>query len=124
MHVIESRGFPLAALRVDYDPQHSKRRWVHPIWTGLLADTVIFAAIVAAARWLLIYPRRFLVESARLRRGECMLCGYDLQYNFSPGCPECGWRRAPAPADPPTGGIAPATAAHSPLSMSPRGKVT
>jgi hypothetical protein len=41
----------------------------------------------------LTVPRRFLVEVSRLRRGCCVVCGYDVGYDFFAGCPECGWKR-------------------------------
>jgi hypothetical protein len=53
----------------------------------------VFALIAWSLSWLLIRPRKYFVESSRLRRGCCMRCGYDLQFNLAPGCPECGWRR-------------------------------
>jgi hypothetical protein len=32
----------------------------------------------------------------RRARGLCTECGYDLRGDYAGGCPECGWRRAPA----------------------------
>jgi len=66
---------------------------LHPIWIGLLGDT-LFYAIVWVGLWAtLVIPRRFIREVARFRRGTCIQCGYDLGYDFVNGCPECGWRR-------------------------------
>jgi hypothetical protein len=67
---------------------------MRPIWIGLAVNTVFFAVC-----WLVIWktltvPRRFLREVARMRRGACVCCGYDLGYDFIRGCPECGWRRS------------------------------
>ena len=30
-------------------------------------------------------------SARRVVSGECPVCGYDLLFNFSCGCPECGW---------------------------------
>jgi hypothetical protein len=65
----------------------------HPIWAGLLANTLFYAVI-----WMLLWatftiPRRFVRDLARVRRGACIACGYDLGFDFLHGCPECGWRR-------------------------------
>jgi len=66
---------------------------LQPIWTGLLGDTLFFAAAWFGLWAALVVPRRFIREVARFRRGACMQCGYDLGYEFIHGCPECGWRR-------------------------------
>lgn len=70
---------------------------MRPIWSGVLVDTIVFAV----AWWLiwitLTIPRRFVRDVARLRRGACIQCGYDLGFDFAPGCPECGWRRNERP---------------------------
>ncbi|HEY7120601.1 MAG TPA: hypothetical protein VH475_28720 [Tepidisphaeraceae bacterium] len=64
-----------------------------PIPIGLFIDSVLFG-LAWLAIWLgLTVPRQFVREVARLRRGACVECGYDLGYNFIGGCPECGWRR-------------------------------
>ncbi len=55
------------------------------IWSGLLGNSALFAAVLSmpfVLRWL-----------HRRRRGHCIVCGYDLQRNYTAGCPECGWRR-------------------------------
>ena len=46
-------------------------------------------------------PRRFVREVGRVRSGRCIVCGYDLGYDFIAGCPECGWRRPAAERVPP-----------------------
>jgi hypothetical protein len=67
-----------------------------PVWIGLLVDTVLFALAWWIIWIVLTVPRRFVREVARVRRGACVQCGYDLGFDFIRGCPECGWRRGPA----------------------------
>jgi hypothetical protein len=61
-----------------------------PIWPGMIANTLIYGAAWAA---LFVTPG---IARGRLRawRGRCPRCGYDLRHQASPGCPECGWKRA------------------------------
>jgi hypothetical protein len=66
---------------------------LHPIWIGLIGDTLIFSTAWFTLWTTLVIPRRFVREVARFRRGACIQCGYDLGYDFIQGCPECGWRR-------------------------------
>lgn len=66
---------------------------IHPIWPGLIGNTLLFAIAWLLLWFVLIVPRRFVREVARLRRGCCVECGYDLGFDFVRGCPECGWRR-------------------------------
>lgn len=91
-------------------PAPTQRRLPYrPIWTGLLLNAVLYAL----ALWflyrvplrLMARPRRITRELMRLRCGQCLICGYDLRYDFARGCPECGWGRgsvglqsAPPPA--------------------------
>ena len=69
---------------------------VRPIWGGFAANSLFYAVVLFLLYWLLTIPRRFVREVSRLRRGCCVACGYDLGYDFVPGCPECGWRRGEA----------------------------
>jgi hypothetical protein len=64
-----------------------------PIWSGLLFDTVFFGIMLGIGYWMLVRPRRFVLELLRMRRGCCIACGYELDFDFRAGCPECGWRR-------------------------------
>jgi hypothetical protein len=65
----------------------------HAAWPGITVNTLVFAPLVALLHFLVVVPRRFITEVARVRRGACIRCGYDLGYDFRAGCPECGWRR-------------------------------
>jgi hypothetical protein len=65
----------------------------HPIWPGFLVNSAFYGAALAGLFWALTAPRRFVREVGRMRRGCCVACGYDLGFDFVPGCPECGWRR-------------------------------
>ena len=57
-------------------------------------NSVFYAAILAIGSWLLVKPRRLVLELLRMRRGCCIACGYELDFDFRSGCPECGWRRS------------------------------
>lgn len=65
-----------------------------PIWSGLLFDSIFYAMLLGISYWILIKPRRLVLELLRLRRGCCIACGYELDFDFRAGCPECGWRRS------------------------------
>ena len=69
---------------------------LRPIWPGFVANSVLYAVVLFLSYWALTVPRRFVREVSRLRRGCCVTCGYDLGFDFVPGCPECGWRRGAA----------------------------
>jgi hypothetical protein len=90
--IIEGRGWPMPALRFEVNPTFGPRI-TGPIWGGFAVDALVLAMIAWAFSWLLIWPGKYFVEASRLRRGCCMRCGYDLQFNLAAGCPECGWRR-------------------------------
>ena len=66
---------------------------LRPIWRGLALDAVFWAVVAWVLLWALVKPRRFVREVSRMRRGCCLQCGYQLNYDFIAGCPECGWRR-------------------------------
>ena len=66
---------------------------LHPIWRGFLFNTVFYAIVLVVLYYALTVPRRLVKEVSRMRRGCCIACGYDLDFDFIPGCPECGWRR-------------------------------
>jgi hypothetical protein len=63
----------------------------HPIWPGLLIDTLFYTAI-----WFGVFFAPGMAKRAirgRRKRGRCPRCGYDLRGNLSAGCSECGWNR-------------------------------
>jgi len=66
-----------------------------PIWSGLIFNSIFYATFLALAYWLLTKPRRLVLELLRMRSGCCIACGYELDFDFRGGCPECGWRRSP-----------------------------
>jgi hypothetical protein len=66
---------------------------LRPVWPGVLVNSFFYAIVLGMLYWALTVPRRFVRELGRMRRGCCVACGYDLGFDFAPGCPECGWRR-------------------------------
>jgi len=60
-----------------------------PIWTGLVFNTLFYAIALFALSSLW----RTYRSMRRFRKGRCPICAYDLQYNNTLGCPECGWRK-------------------------------
>ena len=75
---------------------------VHPIWRWFLFNSAFYAVVLLGLYWALTVPRRFVREVGRMRRGCCVACGYDLGFDFAPGCPECGWRRGSGMTKPET----------------------
>jgi hypothetical protein len=63
-----------------------------PFWPGLLADGLLYAILVGSLVLGLAAARRWL----RLRRGQCLRCGYTLA--GLPKCPECGTEHRSAAA--------------------------
>lgn len=70
------------------------------VWTGLLLDAVLWGLLLWLLYLVLTWPVCVFRELMRLRRGQCLMCGYDLRYDFVRGCPECGWRRVPPVSSP------------------------
>ncbi len=98
---IDARGWPMLAMSSERNPTAATAMRVphpaviplRPIWSGLLVDSLVYGAAVWVM-WLgLSRPRRFVREVGRMKQGRCMACGYDLNFRFEDGCPECGWRR-------------------------------
>jgi hypothetical protein len=62
----------------------------NPLWSGLLVNTLFYAFIF----FIFTSTKRAYRHARRLRKGKCPICAYDLQYDNTLGCPECGWRKA------------------------------
>lgn len=60
-----------------------------PLWGGLMANTLFYAIAYA----LITSTARVHRRLRRIRGGLCPICKYDLRYDLSRGCPECGWRK-------------------------------
>ncbi len=57
---------------------------LRPIWRGLAANTLLFAAVL----WLLVCGPFVLRRFVRVKRGLCPWCAYPM--GESPTCTECG----------------------------------
>lgn len=98
----EAHGWPFLSLygqNPDSTGQRIAINPIRPIWPGLLANAAIYGGALMLLYSTITFPRQFLTQSLRLRRGQCMECGYDLQFDLLRGCPECGWRREVAERD-------------------------
>jgi len=58
-----------------------------PIWAGLAFNTVFYALLF----WLLVRLATGLRAWRRFSKGLCTKCAYDLLFDYSRGCSECGW---------------------------------
>ena len=56
----------------------------HPIWSGMIINSVMYAALI----WLLFASMTMIRRQSRRRRGRCINCGYPL--GESVVCTECG----------------------------------
>ena len=65
---------------------------LEPVWPGFAINTVFYAAVIAGPWTIAVVLRR----RSRIRRGRCLVCGYDLTGNTSGVCPECGSAARPA----------------------------
>ncbi len=81
-------GLPLPAW-LGFDTAKDRRLPLLPLWPGLVANTLIYGLLW----WLGLAARRMVICNRRFRRGLCPICRYDLGFNNTAGCPECGWRR-------------------------------
>ncbi len=64
-----------------------------PRWIALALDTLFWGAIWMGLILIPLATRR----ARRRKKGLCPECAYDLRGDLTPGCPECGWNREPAP---------------------------
>ena len=71
---------------------HAQHLWFpyQPIWSGLAINTVSYAVLI----FLLARLARSVRHARRMHRGRCPYCTYELGFDFSDGCPECGWRHS------------------------------
>jgi hypothetical protein len=64
-----------------------------PMWLGFLVDSLFFAALFGLS-WLAVVLirriRRYRLGRARMGRGCCPACNYDLIFDYTRPCPECG----------------------------------
>lgn len=77
---------------------HAAHIWLPyiPIWSGLVINTLFYAALVATLGYMHIRIR----NARRMLRGRCPYCAYEMHHHFTHGCPECGWRRSSPRSDP------------------------
>ncbi len=68
---------------------------LHPIWSGLLVNSLVYGTILLLCIQLPVSTRRL----RRRKRGLCLRCGYPLGQSLR--CPECG---VPTPGIPTTPG--------------------
>jgi hypothetical protein len=59
------------------------------VWWPFVLNLGFFVVAVLAIQYLLRGARRL----DRRFRGRCCRCGYNLKYDLTQGCSECGWRR-------------------------------
>lgn len=72
-----------------------------PLWSGLILNTIFYAAIC----WGLLALPRLIRRTIRVRRGHCPRCAYDMHGLPNTPCPECGHAfrvTSPAGASPPS----------------------
>jgi hypothetical protein len=68
-----------------------------PIWSGLSANTLVYAAMLLAP-WMGLRLARSARRHHRTKRGRCAGCGYQLDDGME-RCPECGMARHPSAAN-------------------------
>jgi hypothetical protein len=89
-----------------------------PEWRGLMADTMIYGALLGLAWWT---PGAFR-RGRRRRRGWCTRCGYALGGTTSAHCPECGTPFPARRAHDGCQGLQPLVPEVSPLFLRPAGR--
>jgi hypothetical protein len=63
-----------------------------PLWPGLIANTIFFAAVILTASLFFRSAR----DLRRYRRGRCPRCAYNRQFDYTTKCPECGISHSPS----------------------------
>ncbi|MEM7230418.1 MAG: hypothetical protein AAF432_16585 [Planctomycetota bacterium] len=56
----------------------------HPIWSGLIANTIFYATLF----WLFWFAPRYVRRVMRVRREKCIMCAYPTKRGDT--CSECG----------------------------------
>ena len=64
-----------------------------PLIAGVLVNAALIFLVLLVLRLILFAPLRPMRRLARMQRGWCPSCGYDIRYNFGGGCAECGFLR-------------------------------
>lgn len=85
---IRGRGRQSMRREVEHLLEFDGGRWL-PLWpdpVGFVANTTLFAALIAGMLWCPGAVRRRWRRSA----GRCPACGYDLRVAAADRCPECG----------------------------------
>jgi hypothetical protein len=99
--VLFSQGWPLDAFSASSTPEGGVRGGVMfggpgtmrvvayaPLWSGLLGNTLVFAAVF----WLVVSTMSFIRQRLRRRAGLCERCCYPNRGIPSGApCPECGY---------------------------------
>jgi|GEM_PF-6041616 len=60
-----------------------------PIWSGIAINTIVYGLMIA----FIGSAMRAYRHSRRMHHGNCPYCNYDLSFDHSHGCSECGWRK-------------------------------
>ena len=81
---LEERGLMILPENGLLSKLRQRRLPIAPIWTGLIFNTVFFAAIL----WLLVRGPFWVRRYFRIKRGLCPACGYPA--GTSNACTECG----------------------------------
>ncbi|MEL6396086.1 MAG: hypothetical protein AAFQ71_08800 [Planctomycetota bacterium] len=85
-------GIRIDGRGAEFDAGKFRSLPLRPIWFGLAINTASYAAASFALVSVAGATRRY----NRFQRGRCPHCGYDLGFDLSTGCPECGWRKNPS----------------------------
>lgn len=114
--VVDDRGYPFLCMRCGYLPVYEGvvtqwnnaiptkySPWIdeylrsevprllpcRPISIGFVANWITYSL----GAWALLHCVSMIRAAARLHRGHCSRCNYDLRGSTTPTCPECGLQR-------------------------------